>query len=111
MKHSKYSDDYEEFRLNANAIPDKLNESNDASYLNDALDTVIELVELHEELGFNEMLPSWHKALSNAIAYMENHLPNVKDKAKHEQVKSAIKHGKLLQDEMPLLALHRFKAH
>lgn len=103
-------DNYEAFRLSTNALPDKLNESDDDTYLNTALDTVTELVEFHEELGFNEMLLSWHKALTNAIAYMEKHLPHIHG-SKLDQVKSSIKNGKMLYDEMPLLTLHKFKAH
>ena len=102
-------DNYEEFRLSTNALPDNLDESKEKDYLNNALDIVAELIEFHEEFQFNEMLPSWHKALANAISYMESNLSNIK-LSKKEQVQSAIHHGKLLFKKMPLLKLQQFKA-
>lgn len=102
-------DNYEEFRLSANALPDKLNESLN-NYLEDALVIVMELTELHEELKFNEMLPHWNKQLDLAIKYMEENVSHIKDQNKKLQVKSSIQQGKILKRDMPLLQLHQFHA-
>ena len=101
-------DNYEEFRLNANSLPDKMNESEDLAHLNDALDIIIELMELHNEMNFNEMLPSWRKSLDKSLTYLKSNLPKIAKTNRIEQVKSAIKHGENLKKYMPLLQLHKF---
>ena len=102
-------DNYEEFRLSSNMLPDKINESKNNQYLEDALNIISELIEFHDEMGFNEMLPSWKKALDQALIYLQKTLPFINDINKIEQVKSAIKHGTNLLKYMPLLQLHTFK--
>lgn len=103
-------DNYEEFRLSANAIPSKLNEANNTDSLESSIDVIGEITEMHEEFSFNEMLPHWKKQLDYAIAYMEKSLPSIKNANKFRQVQSAIKQGNILKRDMPTLALHQFHA-
>ena len=101
-------DNYEDFRLTTNALPDKIvNES--VNYLNDALSVIMEITELKEEFGFNELLPHWHTQLNNAITYMSNQLPLISDASLHRQVESSIKQGNLLKKYMPKLTMHKFE--
>lgn len=107
-------DNYEEFRISVNSMPDKMHESTDLPYskehLEDALSIVIQVVDMHEEFGFNEMLPHWHTALTHAIKYMEHNINSISNAAKLKQVKSSIKFGKMMLDEMPILSMHQFHA-
>lgn len=102
-------DNYEDFKISVNSQPDKMNESEFSnSLLEDALVVVIQVVDMHEEFGFNEMLPHWHKALTNAVLFMEKHINNISNKDKLVQVKSSINIAKHLLEEMPLLTIHKF---
>lgn len=56
----------------------------------------------HEEDGFNELIPSWDKALHECVA-------TLKDATKSETVEDYIEYGEYLLDVMPLLQLHPFK--
>lgn len=101
-------DNYEEFRLSSNALPDKLNESKNLEYLEDALSIIIEISEFRDELGFNEMLPSWKKSLDLALAYLKKNNKLVKNSRKREQVDAAIARAHNLMTYMPVLELHKF---
>lgn len=100
-------DNYEEFRLSANAMPDKLDESS-LDVVENALDIIIEITEFHEELFFNELLPHWNIQLNAAVEYLMAHVDDIEDPRKLRQVKSAIKQGRLLKDDMPVLMMHQF---
>lgn len=102
-------DNYEAFRLNVNSLPDRLNEDIDNSKnLENALDVVIKIAEMHEEFKFNEMLPHWKKNLDKAISYMKEKLPYIDDTSLRRQVASSIETGNILNEEMPLLKIKKF---
>lgn len=102
-------DEYEKFRLEVNSMPDKLNESYSDEVLEQALDIVIQINDMHEEFGFNEMLPSWNASLEAAVKYMKNHIASIVDPAKKRQVTSSLEVADILKKEMPLLTINRFK--
>ena len=101
-------DNYEGFRLSANMLSDKMFESENLDHIEDALNIIIEIVEFHEELNINELLPSWNEQLNLAMQYLESHIDDIEDSNKILQVKSAIKQGHYLKKEMQPLVLHQF---
>lgn len=105
----KSIDNYEDFRLEVNSMPDTLNESGyDSDKLEDALSIVIQVVDMNEEFGFNEMLPHWHKAILAAIRYMQNVINDISDHDKLLQVKSSISIANTMLEIMPVLTIHQF---
>ena len=54
----------------------------------------------HEEDGFNELIPSWHKALVDSLKVLNN-APN-----KNQTIYDYIQYGNYLLDDMQLLQLH-----
>lgn len=104
-------DNYEDFRIEVNSMPDKINENEFSNgLLEDALAIIVQIADMHEEFGFNEMLPHWHKAVINAITYMKQHINDIADHEKLKQTKSSINMGEYLCEKMPLLTLKKFKA-
>ena len=112
-------DNYGQFKIDVNdtlhdLFEDEPYATDDKKSLTAASVFIQELDEKYEG-GFNEMLPSWKKALDQALDYLQKMLPyvlsnsNVFSKNKTEQIKSAIRHGNNLLKYMPLLQLHTFK--
>ena len=50
----EFVDNYEEFRLSVNSLPDKTIKENDNFTLEDALSVVIQIADFHYEDGINE---------------------------------------------------------
>lgn len=103
-------DNYEEFRLSSNALPDNVITESSNDYLQNALDIIIELSELHDELHFNELLPHWQIQLDRALAYLSSHINTIVNAQKKKQATSAIEQGKRLKKYMMPLVLHQFHA-
>lgn len=55
----------------------------------------------HEEDGFNELIPSWYKALVDSLKVLNN-APN-----KNQTINDYIQYGNYLLDDMQLLQLHK----
>ena len=106
----EFVDNYEEFRLSVNSLPDKTIKENDNFTLEDALSVVIQIADFHYEDGINEMLPSWNKQLIKAENTLKTYNTSDLNDNKKNQVKSAIKECSRLRNRMPLLTIHKFKA-
>lgn len=59
----------------------------------------------HEEDGFNELIPSWHKALIDSLNVLNN-TPN-----KNQTIYDYIQYGEYLLDDMQILKLHKLNGY
>lgn len=94
---------YEDFKLNTNKLLE-----NDTS-LDVACQVIRQVFELHDEMKCNEMLPSWHKAIVNAIddvkhSLVKKNLP----KSKQTMLKGVLARAQTCLSEMPKLVVKQF---
>ena len=70
-----------------------------------ALFIIENIYRAHEEDGFNELIPSWHKALIDSLNVLNN-TPN-----KNQTIYDYIQYGEYLLDDMQILKLHKLNGY
>ena len=101
LKAIEAVEDYSKFMQSVNNINEKANSGLKYS-LKQAYYIAENILRAHEEDNFNELIPSWHEALKEA-------LKTFKASEQTQSVKDYIEYCKYLLKTMPVLKLHKLE--
>lgn len=96
-------EDYTKFMEECNRLYESMDE--DVKKIKRAIYIIENIYRLHEENGFNELIPSWNKSLHDSIRTIESYLGmGVYDEV---TLNDYIKYGRYLVEDMTVLELHK----